>query len=130
MAITIDDGPEPEVTGRVLDVLDEHGARATFFCIGERVERHPALARSIVARGHEIGNHSYRHRMSFSLLGPRGIACEVVRAQQAIGAVTGGAAGFAGAGVAAVATATVDLAAFGVGAGGMADRTVASSIAM
>jgi len=89
VAITIDDGPEPEVTGRVLDVLDEHGARATFFCIGERVERHPALARSIVARGHEIGNHSYRHRMSFSLLGPRGIASEVVRAQQAIGAVTG-----------------------------------------
>ena len=89
VAITIDDGPEPEVTGRVLDVLDEHGARATFFCIGERVERHPALARSIVARGHEIANHSYRHRMSFSLLGPRGVAGEVVGAQEAIGAATG-----------------------------------------
>jgi len=89
VAITIDDGPEPEVTGRVLDVLDEHGARATFFCIGERVERHPALARSIVARGHEIANHSHRHRMSFSLLGPRGVTREIVGAQEAIGAATG-----------------------------------------
>ena len=64
--------PIPSVTARVLDVLDEHGARATFFCIGERVARHPALARAIVARHHEIGNHSHRHLKRFSLLGPRG----------------------------------------------------------
>ena len=69
VAITIDDGPDPEVTPRVLDLLDEHNARATFFCIGERVERHPALARAIVARQHEIGNHTHRHLMRFSLLG-------------------------------------------------------------
>ncbi|HEY6823814.1 MAG TPA: polysaccharide deacetylase family protein [Steroidobacteraceae bacterium] len=89
VAITIDDGPDPEVTGRVLEVLDAHGAVATFFCIGERVERHRALARAIVARGHEIANHSYRHLMSFSLLGPRGVAREISRAQQAIGDTTG-----------------------------------------
>ncbi|MBV9724372.1 MAG: polysaccharide deacetylase family protein [Gammaproteobacteria bacterium] len=89
VAITIDDGPDPEVTARVLDVLDEHRASATFFCIGERVERHGALARAIVARGHEIGNHSYRHLMSFSLLGPRGVAQEIARAQTAIGDATG-----------------------------------------
>jgi peptidoglycan-N-acetylglucosamine deacetylase len=94
VAITIDDGPEPEVTGRVLELLDEHAARATFFCIGERVECHPALARAIVAGGHEIANHSYRHRMSFSLLGPRGVALEVARGQQAIGEVTGEVARF------------------------------------
>ena len=89
VAITLDDGPDPEVTSRVLDLLDEHNARATFFCIGERVERHPALARAIVARGHEIGNHSYRHLKRFSLLGPRGVAQEIQRAQEAIGAATG-----------------------------------------
>jgi peptidoglycan/xylan/chitin deacetylase (PgdA/CDA1 family) len=89
IAITIDDGPEPEVTPRVLDLLDEHHARATFFCIGERVDRHPALARALVARQHEIGNHSYRHLMRFSLLGPRGVAQEIARAQEAIGAATG-----------------------------------------
>jgi len=94
VAITIDDGPDPEVTARVLDVLDEHGASATFFCIGERVERHGALARAIVARGHEIANHSYRHLMSFSLLGPRGVAREIARAQQVIGETTGETARF------------------------------------
>jgi peptidoglycan/xylan/chitin deacetylase (PgdA/CDA1 family) len=94
VAITIDDGPDPEVTSRVLDVLDEYGARATFFCIGERVERHPALARAIVARHHEIANHSYRHLMRFSLLGPRAVAREIARAQQAIGETTGEVARF------------------------------------
>ena len=94
VAITIDDGPDPEVTARVLDLLGEHGAHATFFCIGERVDRHPALARAIAARGHEIGNHSYRHLKRFSLLGPRGVAEEIARAQEAIGAVTGQVARF------------------------------------
>jgi peptidoglycan/xylan/chitin deacetylase (PgdA/CDA1 family) len=94
VAITIDDGPDPEVTSRVLDLLDEHNARVTFFCIGQRVERHPALARAIVARQHEIGNHTYRHLMRFSLLGPRGVSKEIARAQEAIGAATGEVARF------------------------------------
>jgi peptidoglycan/xylan/chitin deacetylase (PgdA/CDA1 family) len=94
VAITIDDGPDPEVTSRVLDLLDEHNARVTFFCIGQRVERHPALARAIVARQHEIGNHTYRHLMRFSLLGPRGVSEEIARAQEAIGAATGEVARF------------------------------------
>jgi peptidoglycan/xylan/chitin deacetylase (PgdA/CDA1 family) len=89
VAITIDDGPEPEITPRVLDLLDAHQARATFFCIGERVARHPALARAIVARGHGIENHTYRHPFNFSLLGPRGIAAEVHRGQEAIADATG-----------------------------------------
>ena len=83
VAITIDDGPDPEVTPRVLDLLEQHGARATFFCIGERIERLPQLAREIVARHHEIGNHSYRHPVRFSLLGPRGLDREIGRTQQA-----------------------------------------------
>ena len=94
IAITIDDGPDPEVTSRVLELLDEHNARATFFCIGERVERYPALARAIVAGRHEIGNHTYRHLMRFSLLGPRGVAQEIARAQEAIAAATGEVARF------------------------------------
>ncbi len=66
VAITIDDGPEPAVTPRVLDLLDAHGQRATFFCIAERVQAQPALAREIVARGHSIQNHTARHRHNFS----------------------------------------------------------------
>jgi len=58
------------------------------------VERHPALARAIVARQHEIGNHTHRHLVRFSLLGPRGVAQEIARAQEAIGAATGEVARF------------------------------------
>jgi peptidoglycan-N-acetylglucosamine deacetylase len=89
VAITIDDGPDPDVTPRVLDVLDECRAQATFFCIGERVSRHPELARAIVARRHEIGNHSYRHLKRFSLLGPRSLTEEIRRTQCAIAEATG-----------------------------------------
>ena len=89
VAITIDDGPDAEVTPAVLDVLQAHNATATFFCIGERVERHPELARAIVERHHEIGNHSYRHGHGFALLGPGTLMHEVARAQQAISTATG-----------------------------------------
>jgi peptidoglycan/xylan/chitin deacetylase (PgdA/CDA1 family) len=89
VAITIDDGPEPEVTPRVLDLLDAHGQRATFFCIAERVLAHPELAREIVARGHSIQNHTAQHRHNFSFLGPRGFASEIARAQDILAEVTG-----------------------------------------
>ena len=89
VALTIDDGPEPEVTPLLLDVLEQYGARATFFCIGEKVIEHPALAREIVRRGHCIENHSHRHLHRFSLLGPRGMAAEVATAQSAIIGVVG-----------------------------------------
>ncbi len=89
VAITIDDGPDPEITPRVLSLLDEHNAQATFFCIGERVKQYAELAREIVRRGHTIENHSQRHLHRFSLLGPRGIAAEIESAQETIGGVTG-----------------------------------------
>jgi peptidoglycan/xylan/chitin deacetylase (PgdA/CDA1 family) len=89
VAVTIDDGPDPDVTPRVLALLDEFGAKATFFCIGERVARHPELAREIVRRGHAVENHTEHHRYDFSLLGPRTIAHEIEQAQQTIGAVIG-----------------------------------------
>jgi peptidoglycan/xylan/chitin deacetylase (PgdA/CDA1 family) len=89
VAVTIDDGPDPEVTPVVLDLLDQHRAKATFFCIGERVARYPELARETVRRGHAIENHTQRHLMYFSALGPRTIADEIGRAQETIGAVTG-----------------------------------------
>jgi peptidoglycan/xylan/chitin deacetylase (PgdA/CDA1 family) len=84
IAITIDDGPDPEVTPQVLDLLDEYDQRATFFCIAERVHEHPGLAREIMARGHSIQNHTARHRPNFSLLGPRGFADEIGHAQRVL----------------------------------------------
>ena len=89
IAITIDDGPDPEATPQVLDRRAAPGARATFFCIAERGREHPALAREIVARGHSIQNHTARHRHNFSFLGPRGFASEIARAQQVLEEVTG-----------------------------------------
>lgn len=89
IAITIDDGPDPRITPRVLDVLDERGAKATFFCIGERVQRHAELAREIVRRGHSVENHTQRHLNHFWLLGPRGLVAEIERAQDTIGITTG-----------------------------------------
>src|SRR5438309_176588 len=94
IAITIDDGPDPDITPRVLALLEAHGAQATFFCIGERVARHPGLAREIVRCGHAIENHSQRHLHRFSLLGPRALAQEIGRAQQSIAAATGEVARF------------------------------------
>jgi peptidoglycan/xylan/chitin deacetylase (PgdA/CDA1 family) len=88
-AITIDDGPDPAVTPRVLAQLAEHGAHATFFCVGVRVERYADLAREIVSRGHHIENHTQRHRHNFSLLGPGAMAAEIARAQDSIFRITG-----------------------------------------
>jgi len=89
VALSIDDGPEPSVTPQVLDVLDEYRVTATFFCVGRLVEERAELAREIIRRGHAIENHSYRHLNYFSLLGPRALAYEIERAQEAIGAITG-----------------------------------------
>ncbi len=89
IAITIDDGPDPDVTPALLKLLESHGTRASFFCIGERVARFPHLVREIAARGHSVENHSQRHLHRFSLLGPRGLRAEIGRAQECIAAATG-----------------------------------------
>ena len=89
VAITIDDGPDPDVTPQVLSQLAQHRASATFFCVGERVQRFADLAREIVSRGHAIENHSQRHRHDFSLLGPGRMRAEISRAQDSILEVTG-----------------------------------------
>jgi len=89
VAITIDDGPDPVVTPKVLSQLGKYRARATFFCVGERVERYRELAQEIVRCGHTIENHTQRHRHTFSLLGPRAIEAEIARAQDSIARATG-----------------------------------------
>jgi len=59
--LTFDDGPIPEVTPWVLDLLKEYNAKATFFCIGDNVKKHPEIFKRIVAEGHRIGNHTFHH---------------------------------------------------------------------
>ena len=85
-ALTIDDGPDPDVTPQVLEILDAHRTKATFFCIAELVQRHPHIAAQIVARGHSIQNHSHAHPHAFSLWGSRRIEGELRRAQGVLAA--------------------------------------------
>jgi peptidoglycan/xylan/chitin deacetylase (PgdA/CDA1 family) len=89
VALTFDDGPSDEVTPRVLAILREKKVRATFFLVGREVDRHPALARSVCAEGHAIGNHTYSHPPLFCFLTPRRLRGEIRRAQQAISQATG-----------------------------------------
>jgi peptidoglycan/xylan/chitin deacetylase (PgdA/CDA1 family) len=63
VALTFDDGPHPEGTPAILDLLARAGAHATFFLVGEQVQRRPALAAEILAAGHVVGLHGYRHRL-------------------------------------------------------------------
>lgn len=89
VALTFDDGPDPAVTPRVLDLLDASGARATFFCVGERAARHAALVRDIVARGHAVENHTERHSTDFGWYGAARLREEIGAAQRTLAAIAG-----------------------------------------
>ena len=89
VAITIDDGPDPEVTPQVLTILAQHGVRATFFCIGQRALAHPELCKSMLAAGHRIENHGARHPTLLSLSGPTGWRREILEGQHILQRITG-----------------------------------------
>jgi peptidoglycan/xylan/chitin deacetylase (PgdA/CDA1 family) len=89
LSITFDDGPDPETTPLVLDLLDRYDAKASFFCIASKVSANPELAREIVKRGHSLENHTTSHPYGFAFFGPRGIMRDINAAQTTIGTVTG-----------------------------------------
>jgi peptidoglycan/xylan/chitin deacetylase (PgdA/CDA1 family) len=84
--LTIDDGPDEEDTPRILDLLDRHRARATFFLIGERAERLPQLVSEILRRGHQVGHHTHTHPMgTFWCAGPARVRAELDAGLAALG---------------------------------------------
>ena len=89
VALTFDDGPDPAVTPRVLDLLDRAGARASFFCVGRRAARHPELVAEIAGRGHGVENHSHSHAAGFALRGPWAIRRDLLEAQAVLTAAAG-----------------------------------------
>jgi peptidoglycan-N-acetylglucosamine deacetylase len=89
VCITFDDGPDPEVTPQVLDLLDRHQAKASFFCVGERTLAHPDIVREIARRGHSIENHSQRHSYVFAFYGLLRFKRELEEAQAVIAGVAG-----------------------------------------
>ncbi len=88
VSLTFDDGPDPDATPRVLDILAAQRVPATFFLIGERAARNRTLVRRIAASGHDLGNHSWSHQ-SLWLAGPRRTVDEVRRSYETIAAIAG-----------------------------------------
>ncbi len=88
IALTFDDGPNPTATPGLLDLLDKHGARATFFMIGRRVREFPKIAAEVVARGHAVANHTDTHP-NLAFHSKRRVADEISRCREAISSATG-----------------------------------------
>ena len=89
VALTFDDGPDPETTPQLLTLLAERGVRATFFCVGRRVAQYSDLGRRFVAEGHEVENHSQGHSHWTNLFSPRRLRADLNAAQREIQSVTG-----------------------------------------
>lgn len=66
--LTFDDGPTPEITERVLEILDKHHIKATFFCIGDNVRKYPEIVQKILSKQHSVGNHTYSHLKGWKTL--------------------------------------------------------------
>ena len=88
LALTFDDGPDNEWTEQILDTLKALGVKATFFVVGQNVERYPDVVRRMVAEGHEVGNHTFTHP-NMGEVGPRRVRLELNATERAIEAVTG-----------------------------------------
>ena len=88
VALTFDDGPDPEATPRLLELLAAGGVRATFFLIGDRAARYPDVVRAMVAQGHEVGNHTWHHRNAW-FLSPRRTADEILGGARVLADITG-----------------------------------------
>lgn len=88
IALTFDDGPHPNYTPRILDILRQYRVRATFFLVGEMAEKYPALVRAEVAQGHNIGNHTYHH-VSLVKIPKEYIAAEIKACGKVIQKITG-----------------------------------------
>lgn len=89
VSITFDDGPNAEFTPKVLDLLEKHKAKATFFIIGKNAEKNPDLVRQIEDSGHIIGNHSYSHSNKFGFFSTSKVVWEIKKTDEVIKSITG-----------------------------------------
>lgn len=89
VVLTFDDGPEPTTTPKILERLDAHRAKATFFCVGDRVDRYGELAAEIARRGHRVENHTQTHPSMFFFHRPSRLEAEIARCQESIARACG-----------------------------------------
>ncbi len=87
IALTFDDGPDPEFTPKILDVLAAHDAHGTFFVLGERAAQHPELIRRMHREGHTVGTHTQHHRVRFHFGGPAFVQKEIEDAVAVVAAI-------------------------------------------
>ena len=88
VALTFDDGPHPEYTARIAEILSKEGAWATFFCVGQRVERYPGLATALHRAGHGLENHSFSHGTGRDLFQAERLRTDLQRCQEVIVGIT------------------------------------------
>jgi len=89
VSITFDDGPHPDFTPKVLDLLKENNAKGTFFCIGKHIESHPELFKRIITEGHTIGNHTFNHENYFGFIKTKEVVSELETTNEVIEKVSG-----------------------------------------
>ncbi len=89
VAITFDDGPNPVITPQILELLNQYNAKATFFCIGKQIEKHPEVIRNIVSQKHTIGNHTYSHARFFDFFGKQKVIAELDKTNNLVSSITG-----------------------------------------
>lgn len=88
IAVTFDDGPHPSYTPKLLSILKQYNAKATFFLVGEMAERHPELVKAEIAAGHAIGNHTYHH-VNLTKIPPEDVAVEIQSCGDVLKSITG-----------------------------------------
>ncbi len=89
VALTFDDGPLPQSTPQILDLLKKHDAKATFFCIGSNIQESKTLLKRIADEGHSIGNHSYEHIPAFTFWGSKKVKQSIQKTDDLIKEITG-----------------------------------------
>ncbi len=89
VAITFDDGPSPQHTTEILDILKANNVNAAFFCIGKNIQSNPELTKRIIAEGHMIGNHSYSHHFFFDFFSRMKMINEIDTTNHAVANITG-----------------------------------------
>jgi len=88
IAISFDDGPHP-MTEKVLDLLQKYNAKATFFCIGNQIEKHPDIFQRILQEGHVVGNHTFTHSKKFGVFPTKSVVEEITQTDEIIQNVSG-----------------------------------------